>query len=79
MSELIQTLSQKKLPVWATIREAFGFSWDHRHVLWIWIVVGAILTGLGDLVGQFAYGEEGAGLTGFPYFAVILLTPIPGL
>jgi hypothetical protein len=34
---------------------------------------------LGDLVGQFAYGEEGEGLTGFPYFAVILLTQIPSL
>lgn len=79
MAELPQNIPPKKLPVWATIREAFGFSWDHRYVLWPWIVVGAILTGLGDLVGQFAYGEEGGGLTGFPYFAVILLTQIPSL
>jgi hypothetical protein len=79
MSDLPATLSLKKLPVWATIREAFGFAWDHRYVLWRWIVAGAFITGLGDLVGQFSYGEEGWGLTGFPYFAAILLTPIPGL
>jgi len=79
MSELIQTLSQKKLLVWATIREAFGFAWAYRRVFWGWILVGAFVTGLGDLVGEFSYGEEGWGLTGFPYFAAILLTPIPGL
>ncbi len=79
MSDFIQNLPQKKLPIWATIREAFGFAWGYRRILWGWIVVGAIVTGLGGLVGEFSYGEEGWGLTGFPYFAAILLTPIPGL
>ncbi len=67
------------LNVRAIFKEAFGFAWDHRHAFWWWIFVGAVLTGLGDLVGEFSYGEEGWGLTGFPYFAAIFLAPIPGL
>ncbi len=79
MTELPQNVPQKKLLVWETIQEAFVFSWNHRQVLWVWIVIGAILTGLADLVEEFSYGETGRGLTGFPYFAAIVLTPIPGL
>jgi hypothetical protein len=79
LSNLIQTPPQKKLLVWATIREAFGFAWDHRRVLWGWIVIGALLAGLVDLVNLFEYGEEDGGLMGLQYFAMIFLLPIPSL
>ena len=71
--------SSHPLKVWPTFREAFSFAWDHRRVFWRWIVVGAFLAGLVDLVSLFEYGEEDGGLTGLPYFAIILLTPIPSL
>jgi len=64
MSEFMQSLPHKKLPLWDTFREAVGFAWDHRRVLWSWIVVGAFLAGLVNFVGLFEFGEEDAGLTG---------------
>jgi len=76
----MQSLPHKKLPLWDMFREAVGFAWDHRRVLWGWIVVGALLAGLGGgLFDFFEYGEEGGGLTGLQYFAVIFLPPIPSL
>lgn len=76
----MQSLPHKKLPLWDTFREAVGFAWDHRRVLWGWIVVGALLAGLGGgLFDFFGYGEEGGGLTGLQSFAVIFLPPIPSL
>lgn len=79
MSELNQSLPQKKLPVWSTFQEAFRFSWGHRRVLWVWILLGVFLAGLVDIVNLLEYGEGDGGLTGLQYFAMILLTPIPSL
>ncbi len=79
MSDLPATQPLKKLPVWAMFREAFGFAWGHRGELWSWILIGALLAGLVDLVNLIEYGEENDALAGFPYFAIIFLTPIPSL
>jgi hypothetical protein len=48
MAELPQKFSSKQLPILATIREAFEFSWQLRGVLWPWIFAIAVVTGLGD-------------------------------
>jgi len=46
MSDLPTTLPQKKLPIWATIREALEFFRNHWSTLWSWILLGALLGGL---------------------------------
>jgi len=50
MNDLPNTTSNKKLPVWATIREALEFWRDHWTTLWQWIILGAII---GGLAGSF--------------------------
>jgi hypothetical protein len=54
--------SPEPLRVGAVIQEACRFSWTKRQVLWPWIVHGAVLGGLAEVIGPF--GEmlrEGGG------------------
>ncbi len=46
-----------KLPLWATIREAWEFSWDHRRMLWKWIALGVFLSGLLGLFCNLIFTE----------------------
>lgn len=50
--------SPKRLKVLPIICEAFSFAWSQRRALWGWIVVGAFLSGLTDLVDPFLKLEE---------------------
>ena len=81
MRVLPTTLPLKKLPVWATIREAFSFVWDHRHGLWLWVVVGAALAGLASSVDpSLILGEEeveNVDLFGLKKFGVACLASMP--
>lgn len=79
MSEIILSQPQKKLPVWATIREALGFAWDSRRVLWGWIGVGAILAGFGDLVAVYELMEKDDGLMALLFIAIDFLAQISSL
>jgi len=45
MNELAESISLKKLPVLATIRETLQVFWQHRQVLALWIVGCTIFTG----------------------------------
>lgn len=45
--------SPEPLRVGAIIQEACGFAWSQRHVLWPWIVLGAVLGGLAEVSGPF--------------------------
>jgi len=44
MNELAESVSLKKLPVFATIREAVEGSWQHRGVLLLWLMVCVIVS-----------------------------------
>ncbi len=76
-----QNFPQKKLPVLATIREAFGFAWDHRHVLWPWVIVGAALFGLASSIDLSVILEEeeveNADLFGLKQFGIACLASVP--
>jgi ABC-type dipeptide/oligopeptide/nickel transport system permease component len=52
MTELSQSIPLKKLPVLATIREALMVSWQHRAILFRWII-GCTL-----FAGAFCYLQE---------------------
>ncbi len=71
----------KTLPVWGTIREAFEFGWQKRHILRFWIFVGAIFGGLANLVGFFiSQGREELESTlvfGLEYFGITFLAFLP--
>ena len=83
MAEFRQNIPQKKIPVWATIREAFNFSWNYRHALWLWIVVGATLVGLASSVDPSwiltEENGESADLFGLKNFGVTFLVSMPSV
>ncbi len=52
MTELSQSIHLKKLPILATIREALKVSWQHRGILFRWIIGCTLFT------GAFCYLQE---------------------
>ncbi len=79
MNEIVENVSLKKLPVWATIREAFGFAWGYRRVLWGWIILGAFLTGFGDLVAVYELMDKDDGLMALFFNSIDFLAQISSL
>lgn len=53
MEDLPINPSPEPLKVRAIIQEACRFAWTQRHVLWQWIVLGAVLGGLAGVIGLF--------------------------
>ncbi len=58
MSDSTPILSQKKLPIWPTLREAMKFWWDHWAILWLWILLGALLEGINSSLQKFLLTKE---------------------
>ncbi len=46
MQEISPNIPQKKLPMWATIREALEVSWQHRAAIVPWMILWAMIAGL---------------------------------
>ncbi|WNM60431.1 hypothetical protein [Candidatus Nitrospira neomarina] len=84
MNTLQLNPSPKPLKVLPITREAFSFAWDQRRALWGWIVVGAFLSGLTDLVDPFVKIEEEGEVDAWPnvlmvmqYCSIIFLASTP--
>ncbi len=67
---------QIKLSVWSIFREAIEFSWEHRHALWRWIVLGAVLAGLSEVVSLYEFQDKKDGLWPLLYISIAFLAVI---
>lgn len=55
MSDLSQALTQKKLLVWATIREALKLTWLNRVQLLPWVIPWVVVLGLGGYLIEYSF------------------------
>jgi len=71
--------SERRLPLWATMREAAYFPWRYRQYVGVWVLVFGILSTLSGLVGEtllyWGKGDDKAISIGIILYAMSLWIP----